>query len=393
VEFERWQKIALAVLTAITIASGGFLLGLAVGDRELPRFDLTGDDGSELVDDAFEKISASAVEAPSEEELARGAIKGMVGVLRKTSDPYALFYSPRSFEEFQELTTGSFSGIGVWLKQKEGDFEIISVLPSSPALEAGLERGDVIRSVDGESVEAMTVDEAVARIKGPEGTEVEIGVERSGETQVFTIVRRSIDIPNVQASVTRGNLGYIRLLGFARGAADQVRDEVEQLTEAGAEGLVLDMRDNGGGLFNEAVRVASVFIEDGEIVKYRERSRRDVVYEAKGDAFEELPLVVLVNEGTASASEIVAGALQDTDRGIVVGTTTFGKGSVQEVIPLLDASAVKLTTAAYVTPEGRNINGRGIKPDVRVEAEAVVQRQRAVEILRGIVLSVNESRG
>jgi carboxyl-terminal processing protease len=393
VEFERWQKLALALLTAITIASGGFLLGLAVGDRELPRFDLSGDDGSELVDDAFEKISASAVEAPSEEDLARGAIKGMVGVLRKTNDPYALFYSPRSFEEFQELTTGSFSGIGVWLKQKEGDFEIISVLPSSPALEAGLERGDVIRSVDGESVEAMTVDEAVARIKGPEGTEVEIGVERSGETRVFTIVRRSIDIPNVQASVTRGNLGYIRLLGFARGAADQVRAEVERLTEAGAEGLVLDMRDNGGGLFNEAVRAASVFIEDGEIVRYRERSRRDVVYEAKGDAFEELPLVVLVNEGTASASEIVAGALQDTDRGIVVGTTTFGKGSVQEVIPLLDASAVKLTTAAYVTPEGRNINGRGIKPDVRVEAEAVVQRQRAVEILRGIVLSVNESRG
>jgi carboxyl-terminal processing protease len=392
-ELQRWQKITLILLTVLTIASGGFVAGLAVDDRTLPQIDLSGDDGSELIDDALEKISGSAVEAPSEEDLARGAIKGMVEVLRKTDDPYALFYSPESFEEFQELTTGSFSGIGVWLKQKNGDFEIISVLPSSPALEAGLENGDVIRSVDGEPVDQMTVDEAVARIKGPEGTEVEIGVERSGESKVFTIVRRAIDIPNVQASMTQGNLGYVRLLGFARGAADQVRDEVEKLTEEGAEGLVLDMRDNGGGLFNEAVRVASVFIEDGEIVKYRERSKRDVVYEAKGDAFEKIPLVVLVNEGTASASEIVAGALQDTDRGIVVGTTTFGKGSVQEVIPLLDASAVKLTTAAYVTPEGRNINGRGIKPDVRVEAEAVVQRQRAVEILRGIVLSVNESRG
>jgi carboxyl-terminal processing protease len=392
-ELQRWQKITIILLTVLTIASGGFVAGLAVDDRTLPQIDLSGDDGSELIDDALEKISGSAVEAPSEEDLARGAIKGMVEVLRKTDDPYALFYSPESFEEFQELTTGSFSGIGVWLKQKNGDFEIISVLPSSPALEAGLENGDVIRSVDGEPVDQMTVDEAVARIKGPEGTEVEIGVERSGESKVFTIVRRAIDIPNVQASMTQGNLGYVRLLGFARGAADQVRDEVEKLTEEGAEGLVLDMRDNGGGLFNEAVRVASVFIEDGEIVKYRERSKRDVVYEAKGDAFEKIPLVVLVNEGTASASEIVAGALQDTDRGIVVGTTTFGKGSVQEVIPLLDASAVKLTTAAYVTPEGRNINGRGIKPDVRVEAEAVVQRQRAVEILRGIVLSVNESRG
>jgi carboxyl-terminal processing protease len=392
-ELQRWQKIAAVLLAAVTIAAGGFLAGLAAGERELPQIDLSGDAGSQLIDDAFEKISGSAVEAPSEEELARGAVKGMVEVLRKSNDPYALFYSPESFEEFQELTTGSFSGIGVWLKQKDQDFEIISVLPSSPALEAGLEQGDVIRSVDGESVEAMTVDEAVARIKGPEGTEVEIGVERSGETLSFTIVRRAIDIPNVQASVTEGNLGYVRLLGFARGAGDQVRDEIERLTEAGAEGLVLDMRDNGGGLFTEAVRVASSFIEDGEIVKYRERSKKDVVYEAKGNAFEEIPLVVLVNEGTASAAEIVAGALQDTDRAIVVGATTFGKGSVQEVIPLLDASAVKLTTAAYLTPEGRNINGRGIKPDVRVDAAPIVQRQRAVEILRGIVLSVNESRG
>src|SRR5918992_4625664 len=148
-ELQRWQKIAAVLLAAVTIAAGGFLAGLAAGERELPQIDLSGDAGSQLIDDAFEKISGSAVEAPSEEELARGAVKGMVEVLRKSNDPYALFYSPESFEEFQELTTGSFSGIGVWLKQKDQDFEIISVLPSSPALEAGLENGDVIRSVDG----------------------------------------------------------------------------------------------------------------------------------------------------------------------------------------------------------------------------------------------------
>jgi carboxyl-terminal processing protease len=280
----------------------------------------------------------------------------------------------------------------VWLKEKEGDLEIISVLPSTPALEAGLEAGDVIRSIDGVEVSDMTGDEAVARIKGPEGSQVDLGIERAGTAMSFSIKRETIDIPNVRVSEAGDDLGYIRLLGFSRGAGDQVRDEVDRFIDEGADGVVLDMRDNGGGLFTEAIDVASVFIEDGEVVTYRERGE-EIIYEAKGDAYQDIPVVVLVNEGTASASEIVAGALQDNDRGIVVGTTTFGKGSVQEVIPLLDASALKLTTAAYLTPGGRNINGKGIDPDVKVDAEPLVQRQRAVEILRGVVLSVNEARG
>ncbi len=392
---ERWQKLAGIVLGVVTLAFASFSVGLALGDRADRREIPTAQDaeGPRLIDDAYDKIVGSAVELPDEGALAKGAIKGMVDVLRKSSDPYALFYSPKGFQTFQELTTGRFSGIGVWLKEKEADLEIISVLPSSPALEAGLQQGDIIRTIDGAEVAGMTTDEAVARIKGPEGSEVALGIERAGVPMSFTIERETIDIPNVRASVTEGNLGYIRLLGFSRGASDQVRSEVERLIAAGAEGAVLDMRDNGGGLFAEAVDVASVFIEDGEIVTYRERSVEDVVYKAEGNAYEEVPLVVLVNEGTASASEIVAGALQDSERAIVVGTTTFGKGSVQEVIPLIDASAVKLTTAAYVTPSGRNINGRGIDPDVEVDGESVVQRQRAVEILRGIVLSVNEARG
>lgn len=390
---ERWQRVATVVLAAVTLAFVSFSIGRAFGEQ--PTFDsgATSAEGSRLISDAYDKIRSSAVVAPDEEELARGAIKGMIEVLRDSSDPYALFYSPKGFETFQELTTGRFSGIGVWLKQKGEDLEIISVLPSSPALEAGLERGDVIRTIDEEEVAKFSSDEAVAMIKGPEGSEVSLGIERAGTPMSFTIVRETIDIPNVRTSLTEGNLGYIRLLGFSRGASEQVRSEVTRLTAAGAEGIVLDMRDNGGGLFTEAVDVASVFIEEGEIVTYRERSEADVVYEAEGKAFEDVPLVVLVNEGTASASEIVAGALQDSDRAIVVGTTTFGKGSVQEVLPLLDASAVKLTTAAYLTPDGRSINGKGIDPDVEVDADAVVQRQRAVEILRGIVLSVNESQG
>ena len=391
---ERWHKVVLAILSAITLAFASFTLGMSVDRRTItiPGTDTDVSSGSKLIDDAFDKIEESAVVPPSEEELARGAIKGMVDVLQKSGDPYALFYSPKGFETFQELTTGRFSGIGVWLKQKGQELEIISVLPSSPALEAGLERGDTIRTIDGQRVSKMTTDEAVARIKGPEGSEVAMGIERDGSELTFSIERAKIEIPNVRASST-GNLGYIRLLGFSRGAGAQVRDEVKRLTDGGAEGIVLDMRDNGGGLFAEAVDVASVFIEDGPIVTYRERSQEDVVYKAKGEAYEEIPLVVLVNEGTASASEIVAGALQDSERAVVVGTTTFGKGSVQEVVPLLDASAVKLTTAAYLTPKGHNINGKGIDPDVQVDSDPVVQKQRAVEILKGIVLSVNETQG
>jgi carboxyl-terminal processing protease len=167
---------------------------------------------------------------------------------------------------------------------------------------------------------------------------------------------------------------------------------VRDLVDRGAKGMILDLRDNGGGLFSEAVDVAGVFIEDGDVVVYRERSKDDVVYEAEGDAFEDIPTVVLVNEGTASASEIVAGALQDSGRAIVVGTTTYGKGSVQQIVPLADSSAMKLTTAAYLTPTGRDIDGQGIEPDVEVDAP-YGQRARAVEILQGIVLSTTDSQG
>jgi carboxyl-terminal processing protease len=182
-------------------------------------------------------------------------------------------------------------------------------------------------------------------------------------------------------------------LGFSRGAGRQLRDKVEGLLDKGAEGLILDMRGNGGGLFSEAIEVASVFMENGEIVTYRERSEPDVVYDAKGDAFEKVPLVVLVDEGTASASEIVAGALQDSERAVLVGETTYGKGSVQEIVPLLDASAIKLTTASYLTPDGRNINGQGIEPDVEEDDVPHIQLARAIEILKGIIISTADSQG
>lgn len=403
---QQWVKVSLAVLGAVAVCLIAFAMGLEAGERTSAAGNLREEaalslrdgeaSGFDLVEEAYDEILSSAVDSPGEEALARGAIKGMIDVLEK-DDPYALFYSPNAFRSFQELTSGKFSGIGVWLKEKEEGLTIVSVLPSTPAVDAGLQEGDVIQTIDGQPANSLTSDEAVAHIKGPEGTDVSVGIDRSGERLDFTITREEIDLPNLRASLRSDGLGYIQLYGFARGAGAEVRDEVEEMIDGGAEGIVLDLRNNGGGLFSEAVEVASVFIEDGDVVIYREAGRggsepSDTAYEAEGDAYEEVPLVVLVNEGTASASEIVAGALQDQERATLIGTTTYGKGSVQEVVRLRDASALKLTTAAYLTPEGRDINGKGIAPDVEV-ADAIEQKDRAVEILKGIIISTDGAQG
>jgi len=389
-----WQKPIFAVLLACIAATSFFAAGYWVGKGrqiEVPVFsDVevgTNARGDEKIAEAYDRIIESAVKVPSEDELVTGAIKGMVEVLKESGDPYALFYGSKSFREFQELTTGEFSGIGVWLDVKDDDLVVLSVLPNSPALQVGLRPGDIVRAIDGDRVSEMTTDEAIARIKGKTGTEVQLTVERDRNEVEFAITRAPIEFPNLRSELTDAGVGYINLVGFARGAGKQLHAEVASLLDRGAEGIVLDIRDNGGGLFQESIDVASVFIENGVITTYRSPDD-EVAYEAEGNAFEDVPLVVLVNENTASASEVVAGALQDNERAIVVGSTTFGKGSVQEVIPLSNATALKLTTAAYLTPDGTDITGEGIEPDVEVPGDQPgAQRARAFEILKGIVLS------
>ena len=392
---ERWQKILIAVLSAAVVALGAFSFGYSVAGGRDRIFVGDGSGGGDLslIEDVYGKIKSESVDPPSDEELVRGAVKGLAKTVKSSGDDFALFYSPKAYRSFQEVTTGQFSGIGVWLKHREGRLEIVSVIPSTPAQRAGLQSGDVIDAIDGESVGSLNSDEAVNRIKGKEGSDVNLGIQRNGEAISFDITRETIELPNLLANRTPEGLGYVRLFGFSRGAGDQLRDEVKKLTDEGAEGIILDLRDNGGGLFSEGVSVASVFIEEGEIVSYKERSDPEVSYDAEGDAFEDVPLVVLVNEGTASASEIVTGALQDTNRAVVVGKTTYGKGSVQEVLPLSDASALKLTIGAYFTPDGTQINGTGIEPDVEVDADPETQKERAKEILQGIIISGNGSQG
>ncbi|MPZ68161.1 MAG: PDZ domain-containing protein [Actinobacteria bacterium] len=393
------QKIFIAMLASLTFAVGAFSFGYAMADGDssvtIPTSAGGGSSakGLDAIDEALSEILSTSVDPPPEKALVRGAIKGMVNVVKKAGDDYAAFYSPQSYVSLQELTTGQFSGIGVWLKEKGKVLEIVSVLPSTPALEAGLKRGDVIRTVDGQDVSKLASDDVINRVKGPEGTEVDLGIERDGAMLDFSITRRAIELPNLKAGIVDGDIGYVRLFGFGDGAGDQLRKKVRELVDRGARGVILDLRDNGGGLFDEGVSVASAFIEDGPVVGYRTPGEDDVIYEAEGKAFPDIPVVVLVNEGSASASEIVAGALQDRDRALLVGTTTYGKGSVQQILPLAYGSAIKVTSAAYLTPGGTNINGKGIKPDVVSEGSPASQKQRAIEILTGILLSGSSSGG
>lgn len=374
--------VGLAILLALFFVGG---YELAERRSALPGVS-SSSGGFQELRNAYADILSSAVHRPDEMALARGAIKGMIKVLNKQGDKYALFFGPKSYRSFQELTTGKFSGIGVWLKPKGHALSVVSVLPSSPALSAGIKPGDVIRKINGKPVTGMSADQAVASIKGPEGSAVSLAVERHGDLLSFQLKRKTLNLPSLVARKISSKIGYVHLFSFSQGAGAQLRSKVRSFLSDGVKGMILDLRDNGGGLLDEGVKVASVFIDHGKIVTTKSPEGTDQAYEAKGNALGDVPLVVLVNGGTASASEIVSGALQDRGRAILVGTTTYGKGSVQQIFPLGANSAMKLTTEHYYTPDGRDINGKGIKPDVVVKS-VPDQQPRAVQILKGIIAS------
>jgi carboxyl-terminal processing protease len=372
--YQKFIVFAIVVIVGTVGFVGGYWArGTYVG--------LDGDAAGDLavIEDAYREIVENADDPPDTEKLADGAIKGMVGELRRQNDPHALFYTPDDYLSLQELTSGEFTGIGIWVKRKAGSLRIVSVLPDTPAEAAGLRDEDVLLTVDGRSLSELTSDEAVAAIKGKPGTVVHLTVDRGGKELEFDITRQRLELPNLEARVQQG-FGYIRLFGFARGAGAQVRVETRRFVRDDVAGIVLDLRDNGGGLLSEAIEVASVFIEEGKVATFRQRSGPDRVYRAEGDAYGDVPLIVVVNEGTASASEIVAGALQDLDRARLIGARTYGKGSVQQVMTLADSSAIKLTIGSYHTPDGHDLDGTGLAPDVTV-TQRRAQLVRAFEML------------
>ncbi|MBF9036874.1 PDZ domain-containing protein [Rhodobacterales bacterium HKCCE2091] len=325
----------------------------------------------DLFGDIFERIRANYVEEVDEAELIEAAINGMLTSL----DPHSSYLPPRDFDTMQVQTRGEFGGLGIEVTQEEGFVRVITPMDDTPAMEAGVEAGDYITHVDGEALLGLTLEEAVDLMRGPVGSEITITVVREDVEEPFdiTIVRDRIRLTAVRTRV-EGHTAILRVSTFNDQTFPNLRDGLaDAIEEVGGienlDGVVLDLRNNPGGLLAAAIRVADAFLEQGEIVSTRGRRPEDSErYNAsEGDLIGGLPMVVLINGGSASASEIVAGALQDHRRAVLVGTNSFGKGSVQSIMPLAGDGAMRLTTSLYYTPSGRSIQALGVAPDILVE--------------------------
>ena len=326
----------------------------------------------DLFGDIFERIRSSYVEEIDEEKLIESAISGMLTSL----DPHSSYMAPEDFSTMQVQTRGEFGGLGIEVTQENGFIKVVSPIDDTPADNAGIEAGDFITKVDGESTLGKTLDEAVDKMRGPVGSEIIITIVREGVDEPFdvSIIRDTIEIKAVKAR-SEGKTVVLRVSSFTSKTYPNLKESLEkEINAAGGleyiNGVVVDLRNNPGGLLNQAIRVSDAFLESGEIVSTRGRGARDAErYNATpGDLTNGKPIVVLINGGSASASEIVAGALQDHHRAIIVGTKSFGKGSVQTIIPLSsDGAAMRLTTARYYTPSGRSIQSLGVSPDILVE--------------------------
>ena len=350
----------------------------------------------DLFGDIFERIRSEYVEEVSSKDLIEAAIDGMLTSL----DPHSSYLSADDAAKMKVQTRGEFGGLGIEVTQQEGFVKVVSPIDGTPADAAGMEAGDFITHVDGQSLLGLTLDEAVGMMRGPVGSEIIITVVREGEDEPFdvSIIRDTIKLTAVRAR-TEGDTVVLRVTTFNDQTYPNLVDGLEkQVEEAGGmeniNGIVLDLRNNPGGLLNQAIRVTDAFLEKGEIVSTRGRYSRDSErYNAKaGDLANGKPIVVLINGGSASASEIVAGALQDHRRAIVVGTRSFGKGSVQTVMPLRGEGAMRLTTSRYYTPSGRSIQALGVSPNIIVEQprrknsekeDEEVRRNRSEADLRG----------
>ena len=337
----------------------------------------------DLFGDIFERVREGYVEDVNEKDLIEAAINGMLTSL----DPHSSYLSADDADDMRVQTRGEFGGLGLEVTQEEGWAKVVSPIDGTPAADAGMEAGDFITAVDGESLMGLTLDEALDYLRGPVGSEVIITVVREGEAEPFevSIIRDTIRLTAVRHR-TEGNAVVLRVTTFNNQTFPNLEEGLAKEIEAAGgidniEGIVLDLRNNPGGLLNQAVYVSDAFLEGGEIVSTRGRALVDGDrYNASaGDLAQGKPIVVLINGGSASASEIVAGALQDHRRAIVVGTKSFGKGSVQTVVPLQGEGAMRLTTARYYTPSGRSIQALGISPDIIVEQPRRAQQEEASE--------------
>ena len=326
-----------------------------------------------LFGDVMEKTKTSYVEEVSDKKLIESAINGMLSSL----DPHSSYLDAKNFKYMTEQTKGKFGGLGIEVTMEGGVVKVVSPIDGNPAQRAGIKPGDYITMIDGEQVMGMTLDEAVSKMRGKLGTKVKLQIRRPNEKPFdVTLKREEIKIQSVKDEIKADDVIYVRISSFNEEVDTMTAKAINQAQKKlknKATGLVLDLRNNPGGLLDQAIAVSDLFLDKGEIVSTRSRNEEDnIKYSAKeGDILNGLPIVVLINDGSASASEIVAGALQDHKRAVILGEKSFGKGSVQTLIPLANYGAMRLTTARYYTPSGRSIQAKGIEPDVLVKPAKV----------------------
>ena len=329
-----------------------------------------------LFGDVVERVRAEYVDPINDRELIENAVNGMLTGL----DPHSNYLNAKSFRDMQVQTRGEFGGLGLEVTQENGIIKVVSPIDDTPAFRAGMKAGDLITGLDGHTVQGLTLNEAVEKMRGRPGTQIKLTIKRQGvDTPIEVSMTREVIKIQVVRSRLEGDVGYVRVTSFNERTDPELRRHLNELRQKagpdGLKGLILDLRNNPGGLLDQAVAVSGDFLTQGEIVSTRARHAEDSQrWNARsGDIANGLPVVVLINGGSASASEIVAGALQDHQRAVLVGTRSFGKGSVQTVIPLPGNGAMRLTTARYYTPSGRSIQGLGIAPDVEVRASRTEQ--------------------
>lgn len=360
---QRFFRITSMLATAGALALAAPSAHAAANDAETYR-------QLDQLMDVFERVRAEYVEKVDDKKLLEGAINGMLASL----DPHSSFLDARDFEQMRQQTEGEYGGLGIEVTQENGVVKVVSPIDDTPASRAGIKAGDYITQINKEPIFGLSLQDAIAKMKGPPKTSITLTIAREGEdkTRDVVLLRETITLNRVKSDVKAGTVGYIRVSQFNKNVGESTRTAVaglqQKIGDKKITGYVLDLRRNPGGLLDQAIEVSDVFLERGEIVSQRGRRKDDIqrYYARPGDQTNGKPIIVLVDESSASASEIVAGALQDHRRALVLGQRTFGKGSVQTLIPLSEDTALRLTTARYYTPSGRSVQELGVQPDIFV---------------------------
>ena len=339
-----------------------------------------------LFGEVLERTKISYVEEVTDKKLIESAINGMLSSL----DPHSGYLDAESFNYMTEQTKGKFGGLGIEITMENGLVKVVSPIDDTPAAKAGIKAGDYITNIDDETVVGLSLNEAVSKLRGKIGTKVKLSIRRVNSKPIeLTVVRKEIKIQSVKSEIKEDAVCYVRISSFTEDIDKSITEAINKAKKQlknGFLGIVIDVRNNPGGLLDQAVAVSDLFLEQGEIVSTRSRNEADTVkfMANEGDIAKDLPIVVMINEGSASASEILAGALQDHHRAIILGEKSFGKGSVQTVIPLRDYGAMRITTARYYTPSGRSIQAKGIEPDIEV-------KPAKIEELESYALNISEA--